>query len=122
MTEKTFSTWLVKHLRTNGWDVQRIETSTGNGVPDVNCCKNGEELWLELKCLDTVEPILRPMQYAWMLRRVKAGGTCVIINMHKRSGNIYVTYFCKDLEIKKLATGIKILGGGTKYTKETFRI
>ena len=28
---------------------QRIETTTGLGIPDVNCCVNGVEFWLELK-------------------------------------------------------------------------
>jgi hypothetical protein len=29
----------------------RIESSTQNGIPDVNACKNGSECWLDLSVI-----------------------------------------------------------------------
>ena len=31
------------------WHFVRIESSTINGIPDVNACMDGNEFWLELK-------------------------------------------------------------------------
>lgn len=45
---------------------QRIETSTGNGVPDVYGCSMGISYWLELKVwTPTVGILLRKEQWAW---------------------------------------------------------
>jgi Holliday junction resolvase len=120
MTEKTFSKWLVTKLRAQGWDVQRIETSTGSGVPDINCCKNREEIWIETKCLNTVEAVLRPMQYAWLMRRQKAGGMCIILNLCKKDDCIYMTHICAHTPIKKMTSGIKILKYDRKFKKGEF--
>lgn len=54
------------------WEVQRIETSTANGVPDVFL--QGKEigaLWLETK---TYEYPFDNMQINWWIRYVRAGG------------------------------------------------
>ena len=46
--------------------LQRIETSTGNGVPDVYCCWKAKPFWLELKVwTPDVGILLRKEQWAW---------------------------------------------------------
>lgn len=61
--------------------VQRIESSSGSGVPDVNGCCNGQgEYWLELKIvLEHRGVVLRKEQYAWGMRRNNSGGRVLVI-------------------------------------------
>jgi hypothetical protein len=122
MTEKTFSKWLVTTLRKQGWHVQRIETSTGSGVPDINCCKNGEEIWIETKCMDSIYPTLRPMQWAWMQQRIAHYGACWVLNLCKKDDRIYFYYLNEDTEHKKMKTGIKLLDYDACCDKKNFQI
>jgi hypothetical protein len=47
----------------------RIESSTQNGIPDVNACKNGSECWLELKCNSAKNLGLSKYQMVWIMNR-----------------------------------------------------
>ena len=69
----------------------RIESSTQNGIPDVNACKNGSECWLELKCNSAKNLGLSKYQMVWIMNRTKAGGRIFIINrpLSQRAINIY---------------------------------
>jgi hypothetical protein len=58
----------------------RVESSTQNGIPDVNACKNGSECWLELKCNSAKNLGLSKYQMVWIMNRTKAGGRIFIIN------------------------------------------
>ena len=58
----------------------RIESSTQNGIPDVNACKTGSECWLELKCNSAKNLGLSKYQMVWIMNRTKAGGKIFIIN------------------------------------------
>ena len=58
---------------------QRIETSVGLGVPDVNGCSEGIEFWLELKVSSNKRSVLSKYQKAWIIRRGKAGGRVFIL-------------------------------------------
>lgn len=71
--------------------VNRIENSTGVGIPDVNFCFDGLETWLELKAnvnllvvQDEVIQIpfgtkrLRDSQLIWHGQRTKAGGRVLV--------------------------------------------
>jgi hypothetical protein len=57
-----------------------VESSTQNGIPDVNACKNGSECWLELKCNSAKNLGLSKYQMVWIMNRTKAGGRIFIIN------------------------------------------
>jgi hypothetical protein len=66
------------------WDMQRIETLTSNGVPDVHVCiPPGHEFWVELKVTGTVagRTSLRMEQYAWGMRRAKRGGSVWVLSL-----------------------------------------
>lgn len=59
----------------------RIESSTSNGAPDINACKNGREVWIEQKQIkmpkkkDTkIKPNIRASQVIWGVQRRRAGG------------------------------------------------
>ena len=72
--------WLrIKNLKVKG-HFTRIESSTLNGIPDVNACHNGEEVWLELKANTHKDLGLSKWQKVWIAKRIKAGGTVFIIN------------------------------------------
>ncbi len=84
--EKTFWGLVRKHLPT-GCDAQRIETgSTGLGIPDVNLCFKGQEIWIELKVVQGYKIDISPQQVAWHFRRWRAGGTTYIMARDKVDG------------------------------------
>lgn len=71
MTEAAFRTKLIKLLKPYG-HVQRIETTTGNGVPDLNFCSCiCGEVWMELK--DEAEKPTK-LQMLWLNTRRSRGG------------------------------------------------
>ena len=58
----------------------RIESSTLNGIPDINACDNGAHYWLELKSNDLKNCGLSKWQINWHCERIKAGGYVFILN------------------------------------------
>ena len=78
-TEKALYQALKTNLPKVHW--QRIEVgSLGTGVPDVNACWQGKEVWIELK-LGSLQSInLSPQQCAWHMRRANAGGVSWILS------------------------------------------
>lgn len=74
MSEAAFRTKLISLLKPHG-HVQRIETTTGNGVPDLNFCSPSTgEVWIELKAWGK-QPT--PLQRAWSRRRCDSGGVVI---------------------------------------------
>jgi hypothetical protein len=68
---------LWKQLRVNSTGIhwQRIESgATASGIPDVNGCFEGREIWVELKVVRGNQIGLRPMQRAWLYTRASHGG------------------------------------------------
>lgn len=60
--------------------VQRIESSTGNGIPDVFVYRQGIVYWLELKVWqEGIGILLRKEQYAWAKSYVAMGGTSFVL-------------------------------------------
>lgn len=72
---------LYHRIRDNlgfAWDVQRIESTTGRGIPDITASNHIiGEIWIEAKV--GTKPRLEPEQFAWMMRRSAFGGRCCII-------------------------------------------
>tara|TARA_R110002020_G_scaffold71042_1_gene183940 strand:+ start:2167 stop:2559 length:393 start_codon:yes stop_codon:yes gene_type:complete len=62
------------------WHLMRIESSTINGIPDVNACIEDCEFWLELKANEAKNCGLSKYQINWHLKRQRAGGKCFILN------------------------------------------
>lgn len=97
---------LRRNLVPLGLDLQRIETSVAQGIPDLNYCYQGVEGWIELKKLRRKTkrgvfsiPHLRANQCAWINRRVSHHGGTVwllaqvdqdLVLIHGR--NIYDVY------------------------------
>jgi len=78
---KEASLWalLKEHLPKEA-HFQRIETGgTGKGVPDVNYCYEGKEVWIELKSIEGLKSTLTPFQIAWIYNRYRSGGNTFIL-------------------------------------------
>ena len=70
--------------------VQRIETGlTGKGVPDLNYCLHGKEIWVELKSIEGNKSQLSPFQIAWLHKRTKAGGNCFVLIRKNKEIKLY---------------------------------
>ena len=82
--EAKFYRRLREFLNREGWFLQRIETTTGAGVPDLYAFDtgSGKHLWVELKALANVK--IRPAQYAWITRAKNHGISCLVLNYHPR--------------------------------------
>ena len=61
-------------------DFTRIESTTIQGIPDVNGCGNGVEFWLELKSTPDNIPVLSKFQIAWCFKRTQHGGRVFILH------------------------------------------
>ena len=69
--------------------IDRVENGIVDGMPDVNCCVNGQDLWLELKYIESWPARastqvlgrkgLRPEQINWHIRQAAAGGDSYVI-------------------------------------------
>ena len=62
------------------WHFVRIESSTINGIPDVNACMDGNEFWLELKSNDAKNYGISKYQINWFLKRHRSGGKAFILH------------------------------------------
>ena len=71
--------WLrIKNLKLKA-HFTRIESSTLNGIPDVNVCDHGAHYWLELKSNDLKNCGLSKWQINWHYDRIKNGGYVYIL-------------------------------------------
>ena len=98
--------WLKNKLSKHPVDLQRIENTTGCGVPDVNGCYKGSEAWIELKVHVKGQVVLRKEQYAWLARRDSHDGNVMVIahNTDDETVEIYLPPF-----------SVRPWGGTAKY-------
>ena len=78
--------------------VQRIETSTGSGVPDINICYLGMEAWVEAKMVIPGGVILRKEQFAWGMRRAQAGGMAAVLAAEE-AGDLFYYWKFPDIQV-----------------------
>ena len=69
----------------------RIESSTINGIPDLNGCINGNGFWMELKSDKVKYPKLSKWQISWINKHISFGGVVLICN-HSLLENVYKLY------------------------------
>ena len=69
----------------------RVESNTINGIPDINGCWSGKEIWMELKSDKVGYPKLSKWQIAWINKRIKHGGIVIICNatLSERAVQLY---------------------------------
>jgi len=91
--------------------LQRIETSTALGVPDLNLCYFGTELWIELKITKHKTgdyPLLTPFQYAWGIQRLKHFGNSLVLSKHLPTNTMNLRTF-RSIEHKRQKRFVKII-------------
>jgi len=70
--------WALLRTNLQGHFV-RIENAISVGVPDVNACHDGVEVWIELKTGSGNYISLRSSQLAWFIRRISVGGNLKVV-------------------------------------------
>lgn len=94
--EVKFYRWLVRGTPST-WHWQRIETTTAQGVPDVNLyIPHLGEVWAELKMANP-STVLRPQQNAWIRKRQILGGNAIIMARKKHEIQIWNSRFSTEL-------------------------
>ena len=87
--EQKFAQWVREAMQPCDW--QRVE-SIGSGIPDVNLCVQGLDVWIELKVYTGGRTLLRKEQVAWGIRRAIHGGNVGVASLHP-SGEIHFWKF-----------------------------
>ena len=82
--EQKFYQRIVRAFPT--WDFQRIETTTGSGVPDIHVCAKTRSgvavtFWLETKIQKSKTTQIRKEQLAWTTKRGRLGDDVFIISL-----------------------------------------
>ena len=81
-TEQKLYQWLKRKLPS--CQLQRIETCTTAGVPDLYICSpSGVSVWVELKIVRGKHPIIRKEQYAWGMRHARISGKACVLGRKK---------------------------------------
>lgn len=95
-----------KHLPEFHW--QAIETFiTGSGVPDINGCLDGVEVWIENKFAKGKRRIrvsVSPAQVGWIEQRLRHGGR-VFIAVRYTTAKLDTLYLLHGSAARELASG-----------------
>ena len=81
--------WGKIHHHTKGFEIDwvRIESGmTGSGIPDLNGCKDGVEVWLELKATCAWSVGISSEQVGWAERRIRRGGRVLLATRRRHDG------------------------------------
>ena len=79
---------------------QRIETGgTGRGIPDLNGCLAGVEVWMELKTTTAWNVVVRPEQVGWAERRGRSGGRVFLVTRRRSEAGPKKGSACDELFI-----------------------
>jgi len=93
---------LMKETCPGEFDLQRIEDTYSNGIPDVSYGLKGVNGYIELKH-DAVFPVkfknkLRKEQKPWLIKRGLVSGRCFVLH---QLGNIFICYdYSKIYEVQ----------------------
>lgn len=105
MTEQAFSKWLRSKLPGH---VCRVENTVASGMPDINWGYDGKEIWIETKMTVNHCILLRKEQWAWMNRRLSAGGqTRIVVGMEN---NYIAAYNPRDVIIFQQGKYLRVEG------------
>ena len=105
--EKSLRQWISSNSPPL-WHLQWIESSTSNGIPDLNVAGDRLEWWWELKA-GTKFPELRPEQWAWLNRRAAAGGNVGVLHRRADGEQWWYLHGIKGAEIRAVSGKIKIV-------------
>jgi len=99
MAEKEIYKKMKEYVNDRGGRFTRIENAVSAGVPDVNICINGVEVWIECKEALGKKVEIRASQFVWAIEQRAAGGEwyCMI----KHGGGYAVGMNNDILKLKK---------------------
>lgn len=80
--ESYFWTQVKAGLGDDETQLCRIENTAGTGIFDVNGCRAGREVWIELKVFHGNRVHFRNSQRIWGLRRASVGGNLYVLIRH----------------------------------------
>lgn len=99
----------LRNALKNDFFMQRIETTTGAGVPDLFISNHSTfHAWIELKALPTPRPYIRPAQWAWMHNNPTFRGPVLILNRHPSSKLISCWQWHEQMQVRA-ATGNRVI-------------
>jgi Holliday junction resolvase len=89
---------LIKKTITNA-HFTRIESSTINGIPDLNSVYKKHEFWIEIKANNSKNLNLSKYQINWILKHQQHGGHVFILNkaLSQSSLKLYTLDACAEL-------------------------
>lgn len=78
---------------------QSIESAvTGGGIPDLNLCSGGVDVWVECKATDAWIPgDIKPSQIGWSLARMRFGGRVLLATRRRHDGGPRKGPACDEL-------------------------
>jgi hypothetical protein len=79
MKESAFWQTVKRHLESADTHASRIENSAGTGISDVTACRNGLEVFLELKIFHGQRIHFRNSQRSWIVNRTGVGGRVKVV-------------------------------------------
>ena len=86
MNEASFSKYLAGHLKKLDGFIQRLEVTTGAGVPDMVLLHSNQTHWIELKWKTKH---IRPEQYVWGIKAKASGVTVNYLVGYENSIELY---------------------------------
>ena len=100
--------WTLIRMNIKG-HCQRIENAVGLGTPDVNCCYNGSDVWIELKIVKGNLLLFEWSQIAWFKQRTheKINGNVLVIARHKEN---IIAFEARNLPTEKLKRKVNKAG------------
>lgn len=71
--------YFIARAKKDKIDIMKVQATTMSGVPDLNACRDGVEVWIEMKLVTSKGVLLRPEQWAWGHRRSAFGGRVFVM-------------------------------------------
>ena len=91
ITESKLWSWINQIQKVEPtWHFFRIESSTINGIPDINACIEGKEFWIELKCNRGKNYGISNYQFSWHLKRLQASGKSFILHLDSKDSMLEI--------------------------------
>jgi hypothetical protein len=85
---------LVKKNLSSQVHASRIENTAGTGMSDVNACRCGKEVWVELKIQKGNMLEFRTSQLGWIGKRLQAGGRVRVVARRDNAILVYTGGVC----------------------------
>lgn len=102
MTEKALNYKIMMNFKRLFVNCTRIENSVTHGIPDINCCHNGTEFWIESKIVREKRVAFRNSQVAWITIRTGFGGRVFVFASDSTTGQLLVYHGEQVFELATL--------------------